>query len=307
MARRSVFDKKSFGRASHRTSARYSEPEEPTVQPIDYGDEELNGYTFVDLLPEKYKCEICKSILKQPHATECCGQHFCEDCLKKSALGGIQSQHSAQRSQYTQTLNCPHCRQNNFNHIRYLPLKREIDSLKVYCPRKSSGCNVQVAYGNRVDHDKTCGYIRVPCTNNCGKNIFKKDLNSHIRNKCILRRATCKACGKVGTYKEIESYGHNSVCPEVILQCTNSCGAQMKRKAAEYHDSVCPEVTVDCQFAEVGCDVKPKRKDLESHLDANMKQHLSQLMTAHVKMKKAYKDMERKINLPFLPVFLSQN
>ncbi len=82
---------------------RYSEPEEPTIQPIDYSDEELNGYTFVDPLPEKYKCEICKSILKQPHATECCGKHFCEDCLKKSALGGIQSQHSAQRSQYTQT------------------------------------------------------------------------------------------------------------------------------------------------------------------------------------------------------------
>ncbi len=54
----------------------------------------------------------------------------------------------------SETPNCPHCRRNNFNHIRYLPFKREIDSMKVHCPRKYSGCNMQVAYGNRVDQTK---------------------------------------------------------------------------------------------------------------------------------------------------------
>ncbi len=41
-----------------------------------------------------------------------------------------------------------------------------------------------------------------------------------------------------------------------------------------------PEGRVDCKFAKEGCEVKPKRKDLESHLDANTKKDLSQLMTA---------------------------
>ncbi len=78
----------------------------------------------------------------------------------------------------------------------------------------------------------------------------------------------------------------------------------MKRKAAESHDLVCPEATVECQFAEAGCEVKPKRKDLESHLDANMKQHLSQLMTAHVKMKlKLLKKAMQRMNQPRLSVF----
>ena len=72
------------------------------------------------------------------------------------------------------------------------------------------------------------------------------------------------------------------------MKCPNSCGAQFKRRTANSHDLVCPEAMVDCQFVEEGCDIKLKRKDLESHLDANMKQHLSQLMTAHVKMKQEF-------------------
>ncbi len=44
---------------------------------------------FVDSLPEKYNCGTCKS---QPHVTECCGQHFCKDCLKKSASQNTEQQ-----------------------------------------------------------------------------------------------------------------------------------------------------------------------------------------------------------------------
>ncbi len=258
--------------------------------------EESDDYTFVDVLPEKYICGICRNILSQPHVTECCGQHFCEECLKNAASQSTRTKYHGvwgPQQMESETPNCPHCRRNNFNHIRYLPFKREIDGMKVCCPRKSSGCNVQVTYGNRMDHEKTCGYIRVPCTNKCGKIVFKKDLQSHTRNDCTLRRATCKACGKIGTYKEIESLGHNSVCPKVWVKCANSCGARFKRKAARSHDLVCLEATVDCQFAEAGCTVKPKRKDLESHLDASMKKHLSQLMTAHVKMKQEFQAFQK--------------
>ena len=280
------------------------------VRSISYSDAEQNGYTFVDPLPKKYICGICNTLLREPHVTECCGQHFCEDCLKKSASQNtIQQQNDSlglteDRFLGPQTSDCPHCGQNNFHHIRYLLFKREIDSMKVHCLQRPIGCNMQVAYSNREDHNKICRYTQVFCTNECGKTIFKKYLSFHIQNECMLRTATCKSCDKIGTYKEIESFQHHFICPGVILKCPNSCGAQIERKAAKSHDLVCPEATVDCQFAEAGCEIKPKRKDLESHSDANMKQHLSQLMTAHVNIKQefqAFKESHGKKNQPATP------
>ncbi len=239
------------------------------------------SYTFVEPLPDKYLCGICKSVLNEPHVTECCGQHFCKNCLQKSRdlCNGTQ---------------CPHCRRSNFHHFRYLPFKREIDSLKVYCPRKSRGCSVQPDYAGKNEHEETCEYVNVYCTNECGEMLFRKDLESHTENYCQRRECTCESCGKVGEYKEIVTFKHFSTCPDVIIKCTNSCRVQFKRKDSESHNSICPEVMVACDFAEAGCQATPKRKDLESHMDTNMKQHLSQLMKAHTAIKQEHAAMKEQ-------------
>ena len=69
---------------------------------------------------EEYLCPVCTKVLVDPHATECCGQHFCEQCLKKWFR------------EQGRTI-CPHCRSTKFIHSRYLPLKRKINELLVYC------------------------------------------------------------------------------------------------------------------------------------------------------------------------------
>ena len=43
---------------------------------------------------------------------------------------------------------------------------------------------------------------------------------------------------------------------------------------------------VACKFAEVGCEVKVKRKDLPQHMQEAMMEHLTSLFTDHVKLKK---------------------
>ncbi len=248
-----------------------------------------SSYKFVEPLPDKYLCGICKSVLNEPHVTECCGQHFCKNCLEKSKSENAYGSFNRRMAKI-----CPHCRQDNFNHIRYLPFKREIDSLKVYCSRKSSGCNVQPDYADKNTHEETCKYVNVYCTNGCGEILFRKDLESHTENYCDLRECTCELCGEVGEYKEIESSEHHSICPDVIIKCTNSCGEQFKRKDSESHNSICPEAMVACDFSEAGCQATPKRKDLDSHMDTNMKQHLCQLMKAHGAMKLEFKAFKEK-------------
>ena len=40
-------------------------------------------YKFVKELPDDYQCMICTKVLNEPHLTDCCGQHFCQACLKQ--------------------------------------------------------------------------------------------------------------------------------------------------------------------------------------------------------------------------------
>ena len=42
---------------------------------------------FVDPPTEEYYCPICLGILQEPYLTACCGNHFCEACIKKVKEG----------------------------------------------------------------------------------------------------------------------------------------------------------------------------------------------------------------------------
>ena len=84
--------------------------------------------SFVVEPSEEYHCPICAKVLVEPHVTDCCGQHFCEECLKQWF-----------EEQLGEKI-CPHCRSEEFTHIRYLPLKRKINELPVYCSNRENGC-----------------------------------------------------------------------------------------------------------------------------------------------------------------------
>ena len=147
-------------------------------------------YDFVDTIPEEYRCSICKDVLQEPHATECCGQHFCKDCLEKSL----------QRQKGTigrrATTQCPHCRADNFNHIKYLPLERKIKDLKVYCPNRYKGCVDRVRLGDIENHEQKCDYATLSCPNSCGEQLLRKELQLHLDEVCKRRKVRCQYCDK---------------------------------------------------------------------------------------------------------------
>ena len=55
-----------------------------------------------DYNSEDYYCPICCEVLQEPFLTECCGQHFCADCIDK-AKRKVDS--------------CPYCRTEPVNGI----------------------------------------------------------------------------------------------------------------------------------------------------------------------------------------------
>ena len=231
-----------------------------------------HDYSFVDNV-DKYTCNICKKILKDPQLTACCGQHYCQSCLN-----------------YWFTTNyrrsCPHCRteRSGFQYFLNKSVKREIDSLRIHCTNKEEGCQWIGELGSLKDHlelANRCGYVEVECPKNCKTKMKRKDLSNHLKNTCYYRPYQCEHCGYKDTYRNITGIGpatllrqhHYDRCLEFPLQCPNMCGRKdIKRKDVEDHRSQCPEEEVECTN---GCEEQHeactssgrfKRKNLAGHL-----------------------------------------
>jgi TNF receptor-associated factor 4 len=216
---------------------------------------------------------ICAKVLNEPHLTDCCGQHFCQACLEqwfKKQAKKI----------------CPHCRSESFTHISYIPLKRKIDVLEVYCPNQEEGCEEITKLGVLDAHKNVCGFAKVICTQGCGKKILRKDLTQHCNNECSKRMIKCKYCGLVDHY-EVISGKHTTVCEEYPVTCPRGCilPSAIKRKDLAKHTESCPLEMVQCPFVEAGCGIRVLRKDLSAHMESNTQQHLIKMMTAYSQLK----------------------
>ena len=162
-------------------------------------------FTFTKPIPEKLHCNICTKVLRDPHLTVCCGQHFCESCLK----------HWFKKQKTT----CPHCREENFNHFLNKALKREIDDLEIYCTKQGLGCQwvgELRALQPHIDSAKGCGYVEVQCSNKCGAKKKRKELKVHLVRQCPLRKIQCQYCHYEDTYQTITSK-HYDECPVYVF------------------------------------------------------------------------------------------
>ncbi len=240
------------------------------------------NYEFVDKVPEDHQCTICTNILTNPVQNECCGQLFCDGCLKK----WLQKQKT-----------CPHCREANFNNMKDKRMKRAIDSLKIYCPNRSKGCDKITTLGECNQHLEKCLFVEVSCTKKCGERMLRKELQDHEDNKCPNRRVKCQYCTLEGMHKEITAKSHVDKCVGFPVSCPNNCGHQkIQRKNLADHQKVCPLEPVKCPFFEAGCTKMIPRKDLAAHKASNTEHHLELVMTETVALKMKADKSEQKAN-----------
>ena len=234
--------------------------------------------------PEDFFCMICAKLLNEPHLTDCCGQHFCGVCLERWF------EKQAKKI-------CPHCRSESFTYMRYLPLKRKINALQVYCPFKKEGCEEITTIGEVKTHQDVCGFTLVLCNQGCGASVLRKNLLQHCDQECPKRKIKCQYCGKVDHFEVINGE-HVNTCEDYPVNCPRGCdiGIPIKRKDLVLHAKVCPLEQVPCTFHEAGCDVMVLRKDLKSHLESNMPEHLMKMMTSHMELKQEHMKLSREHN-----------
>ena len=206
---------------------------------------------FVKLTPEEatdYTCRLCKKILIEPHAIECCGIHVCEQCLE---------------NHFKEKDICPECQSETIKHIRYRPLKRRIDELQIFCSKHDCGCTETIHVREDKYHLEVCQYVQVECSLNCGKAMIRKDLDDHLANQCPKRSVPCGYCKEQGSYEEIKGPAHQDTCPDYPVGCPNKCsdGNAVKRKDLKMHSSVCPQELIPC----IDCKDSKRRHLMEDH------------------------------------------
>ena len=151
--------------------------------------------TKIEEGPEDHRCTICTEIL--PVLTGCCGQLFCNGCLKN----WLQRQRT-----------CPHCRETNLHFMVNKRMKRAIDSLKIYCPNRSKGYDKITTLGECNQHLEKCFFVEVTCTKKCEERMLRKELQDHEDNKCPNRLVQCQYCKTEGMHKEIIANSHLDKC-----------------------------------------------------------------------------------------------
>ena len=228
---------------------------------------------FLQDPPQKFICSICTQLVKDPHLTACCGHEFCEGCLKEWEKKSV-------------TRSCPHCRNAEFVHILDKQTQREINQLKVYCPKRSNGCVWEGQLSQMKSHESDCSFFTVKCPH-CSMSVPRKDLESHSTTACPLRESKCCYCDKKDAYFKVISFVHLAECPGYPMDCPNKCGAiGIKRSNLPAHRKSCPSEEIECPLRSAGCSEKMLRKDLGLHVSSKQGDHLLYLMTAFEKSQK---------------------
>ena len=235
---------------------------------------------FVDGPLKDSNCPVCLELLKDPFLTECCGHHFCNECI--NFVRQLKNE-------------CPICKEWPITGIINKRFKREINEARVYCPLQQQGCEWTGEYGNLSTHLSVgqqygqCKHVVVNCpNNNCNMTFPRHEVKRHANKECHYRPFTCPYCSYKDVFLFIEQH-HFPECPSYPLTCPNNCTknkTMIKRSQMQKHLGVCPNAMISCPFSEVGCKVKLKRCNLKKHNENNLDQHHTLISTAIAKLHK---------------------
>lgn len=257
-------------------------------------DARLLDVEFVEGAAEEWECPICKQTLLDPLLLSCCGNHFCETCVKR-----------------LKEKPCPLCNQPKFDALLDKGRQRQVLQAKVHCPNTNNGCKWQGELRNLIQHlvgrpdgdsphaaPPSCLYEPLPCPNEgCTQSILRLNLETHINEQCLYRRLKCEYCNDVEMTYKMLSDTHWPECPDFPVACPNNCGVEeMRRSQVQSHcDRDCKMQTVRCPFWEVGCNIRRHRKNLPAHVKTSEQHHSQLLVNKTVEIQSKQEELVTKL------------
>ena len=239
---------------------------------------------------DEVKCIICHELADTVHQTSCCGNTICLGCANKWKK---------------RNNSCPQCRKAPLGIVVDPKTQRRISGATMHCPNYQFGCDWVGSFGRVAQHLETdCDCEGEKCQNSeCKKVLPRKFLKIHESSLCLLRREACPCC-KIRemilgsnyfqslfapslTYHDVVT-DHYRECPKWPTRCPNSCKPYLtlRRFTVDSHmKDKCPESVINCKFAEVGCEVKVKRKNMAQHMQEALSDHVTAMFTDYVELK----------------------
>ena len=182
--------------------------------------------------------------------------------------------------------------------------EQEIKALKVKCNNDENGCGWKGELRSLDNHLTTCEYALLRCTNKCTDTmefdlfaeevyVLRRDMDNHLKNTCPNRQYQCPHCKDTGRYWEITTT-HLVTCPKFKVPCPNvGCNDSVPCCELPSHQTKCLFEKVPCKYAEIGCEEKPLRKDLQQH-ENNDTFHLHLAIETVNRQQKEMKEMKEE-------------
>ncbi|CAN0078428.1 unnamed protein product, partial [Heterosigma akashiwo] len=207
---------------------------------------------FLEEPNENFICIVCHNVMIDPRACNE-GHQFCLVCITewlgrsstcpaRCSLGGLEL-HELTKNRAVANL---------------------IDKLQIRCHQKREGCDwVGSVEDRRIHTMNECLFTEVECKwEGCGTKIQRLELAGHEAS-CEERQVSCENSQASMSAKEKEA--HVLKCHMAEVECPEGCGARVQRGILQEHMEECPEEEVECSFAEHGCDLQGKRREVEEH------------------------------------------
>jgi hypothetical protein len=173
---------------------------------------EVGGYdaTFVRPLDKEFECPVCLLAMREPVQTPC-GHEFCKSCFHRVARQqGAGDEATCPLDKQKFPLSAVLC--NVKEHRKILDLKvkcmnkleQPLDHLTANYLRDT--CRWTGELRLYKGHLKDCRYEKVPCENDCGKNLQRWRLSKHLGNYCVRRRLNCEHCATELEQRQMEVF-----------------------------------------------------------------------------------------------------